>query len=298
MEKEVFVLAGGTGLIGTKLREYLENLGHEVRILSRQKTNSSSGVFHWNPAKKELDENALVGMTRLVNLSGAGIADKRWTKKRKWEIINSRVEPTLFLAEKCKNHPTLKHYVSASGINCYDTNFPEKLYVESDPIATDYLSEVVRDWEKVANSFEPICPVSKIRISVVLTPSGGALAQMAMPFKFHFGAALGSGKQWLPWIHYKDLIRMIEFISLQNEGDTYNALGENVSNKYFMQTLGKSLKKPIWLPNLPGFILKIALGEMASMLLKGIQASNQKIKNKGFVFEFEKLENALKSIYK
>lgn len=298
MEREIFVIAGGTGLIGRALRDHLTKNGHEVRVLTRQKSDPANGLYHWNPSLHEMDEQALVGMTRLINLAGVGIADKRWSPARKKEILSSRVEPTLFLAEKCQSHPTLQHYISASGINCYDTTHPDKLYRESDPFATDYLSTVVRDWEAAADAFQRICAVSKIRISVVLTPQGGALAQMSAPFRFFMGAGLGTGKQWLPWIHYMDLVRMIEFAALRNTGEVYNALGENVSNKGFMVALGKAMKRPLWLPNLPGFVLKLALGEMAAMLLKGIQASNQKVKEAGFQFAFERLEDALADLYK
>lgn len=294
---EIIVIAGGTGLIGKSMVAYFKQHGHEVRVLSRKPSQPQNGLFHWDPAKKVIDSHALEGVTTLINLSGVGIADARWTASRKQEIIESRVLPTLFLAEITRNNPTLKQYISASGINCYGYENPTRMHEETDAFGTDYLSQVVEKWEQAADAFVEICPVAKIRISVVLTSTGGAVETMAKPVRMGFSAALGSGKQWMPWIHYRDLIRMFDQVMLKRASGAFNAVGKVVNNADFMDSLTTSLGKKRWLPNAPGFVLKIALGEMASMLLNGVNASNEAIKNTGFQFDFEEIDAAFQDLF-
>jgi uncharacterized protein len=295
MQKNIILLAGGTGLIGKEIASYLSTKGAEIRILTRNPKGTNQ--FYWNPAKQEIDESVFLGVTHIINLSGVGIAEKRWTKKRKQEIIDSRVEPTKFLAQQIDKIPNLKQYISASGINCYGYNDSKKTYFEHDDFGKDYLSNVVEKWEKSADMFQHYYKVVKIRISVVLTEKGGALAKIAKPISFGFGAGLGSGKQAFPWIHLLDLVRIFEFVIDKNLEGSFNSVAGNPSNKEFTLQLAKKLNKKIRLPNVPIFILKILLGEMSSMLLNGIKASNEKLKKEGFEFQYEDLEDALNEIY-
>ena len=297
MSKKVILIAGGTGLIGESMVAHFKSKGHEVRILSRKPSQRDKHIYHWDPLEKEIDAQALEGVQVIINLVGAGIADKRWTAERKKELIDSRVIPALFLASVAEKSTTMEHYISASGINCYGYEEYDRLHQESDPYGKDFLSQVVKLWEESAATFENFTKVAKIRIAVVLTKEGGALPKIAGPIKKYVGAPLGSGKQWMPWITLNDLIQVFDFVLEQKLEGTYNAVAENNTNKEFTQALAKTLKKPLWLPPVPSFILKLVFGEMSSVVLKGVQASNEKLKNKGFSFQHTVLADAFKAIY-
>ena len=298
MEKQIILLAGGTGLIGKQMHAYLRKQEHEVRILTRKRSDFTKNIFHWNPLKQEIDSAALEGVSTIINLSGAGIADKRWTVERKREMIDSRVIPAQFLASLAPQMPDLKQYISASGINCYGYENPSKIYTELDAFGKDFLSQVVEKWEKAADSFAPFCIVSKIRISVVLTAEGGALETIAKPIKLGFTSALGSGKQWMPWIHINDLVHLFNFVMENRLEGSFNANAKIVNNTEFTDILAKQFDKKRWLPNVPAFVLKTILGEMSTVVLEGVNVSNDKIKKAGFAFQFENLGVAMKSIYK
>jgi len=297
MEKQIILLAGGTGMIGKQMQVFLQKQGHEVRILSRKPSDLSKNIFHWQPTKDEIDVAALIGVTTIINLSGAGIADKKWSSERKREIIDSRVQPTIFLASLTPKMPDLKQYISASGINCYGYENHAKVYQENDPFGKDFLSQVVEKWEQAADSFSACCVVSKIRISVVLTAEGGALETIAKPIKMGLTSALGSGKQWMPWIHIDDLVSLYNFVMENRLEGSFNANAKNVNNLAFTDTLAKKLHKKRWLPNVPAFMLKTILGEMSTVVLEGVNASNEKVKKAGFAFQYENLGDALKEIY-
>lgn len=297
MKKQIILLAGGTGMIGKEMQAFLLKQGHEVRILSRKPSDLSKNIFHWQPTKDEIDAAALNGVTTIINLSGAGIADKRWTAERKREMIDSRVQPTQFLVSLAPQMPELKQYISASGINCYGYDNHAKVYQENDPFGKDFLSQVVEKWEQAANSFSTYCVVSKIRISVVLTAEGGALETIAKPIKMGLTSALGTGKQWMPWIHIDDLVGLFNFVMENRLEGSFNATAKVVNNKEFTDALAKQLNKKRWLPNVPAFVLKTILGEMSTVVLEGVNASNEKVKKAGFAFQYEKLGDALKQIY-
>lgn len=291
------LIAGGTGLIGQELTELLKTKGYEVRILTRGKSNPLKKFYNWDVKKKIIDEEALVDVDCIINLVGAGIADKKWTAQRKKELISSRVEPAKYLAEILTEQPSIKHYISASGINCYGYDNHNKIYKESDAYGDDFLSTVVQKWEAAADSMPSHVKVAKIRTSVVLTDKGGALPKIAKPIKIYAGAALGSGKQWMPWITIHDLCRLFEHVAANEIDGAYNALSGACSNKDFTKELAKALNKPLWLPNVPAFVLKLVLGELSSVVLEGLNATNDKIKETGFEFEHKNLTDALNSIY-
>ena len=297
MKKQIILLAGGTGMIGKEMQAFLLKQGHEVRILSRKPSDLSKNIFHWQPTKDEIDAAALSGVTTIINLSGAGIADKRWTAERKREMIDSRVQPTQFLVSLAPQMPELKQYISASGITCYGCDNHAKVYQENDPFGKDFLSQVVEKWEQAADPLSPYCVVSKIRISVVLTTEGGALETIAKPIKMGLTSALGTGKQWMPWIHIADLVGLFNFVMENRLEGSFNATAKVVNNKEFTDALAKQLNKKRWLPNVPAFLLKTILGEMSTVVLEGVNASNEKVKKAGFAFQYEKLGDALKQMY-
>lgn len=296
--KKTILIAGGTGLVGTPLTNQLRKKGHEVRVLTRGKSDASKQLYNWDPKAESIDEYALENVEIIINLAGAGIADARWTSKRKEVLINSRVVPALFLNSLVKKLPTFKQYISASGINCYGYKQPDRLHQENDPYGDDFLSSVVKLWESAADTMKPYGKVVKVRTSVVLSNDGGALPKIASPIKKYFGAPLGNGNQPMPWITIEDLIRIFEH-AIDNELDgTYNALADNSTNKIFTEKLAKQLRKPLWLPSVPSFVLKLFLGEMSILVLDGVQADNSKLKNTGFEFKYNSLEEAFEGVYR
>ena len=288
---KTILIAGGTGLVGKKLQEKFETEGHEVRILSRNPKKDNE--YLWNPSLHEIDKRALKNVDTIINLSGAGIADKRWTKLRKKELFDSRIQTTAFLLKQIHDLPKLECYISASGITCYGFDNDTKFYQESDPFGEDYMSQLVQNWENAADLFATHCRVVKMRISVVLDGKSGALSKMSQAIRLGFGSPLGNGKQILQWVHISDLTNAFYHVATHPLAGSFNIVGGNDSNKTFMKATAKILKKPFWMPSVPAFLLKILLGEMSMILLKGINASNQKIRNTGFEFKHVDLEETL-----
>jgi uncharacterized protein (TIGR01777 family) len=290
------LIAGGTGLIGQRLVHALESKGYTVNVLSRNPRGKNQ--YFWNPLKQEIDESCLSNVEVLINLSGAGIADKRWSKSRKDELFSSRIGTTTFLFSLEDKMPRLKHFITSSGINCYGYKEDERLHLESDPYGIDWLSGLVRDWEKSADLFANKYTVAKVRTAVVFDKSGGALPRMLGPVKLGIGSALGSGIQHMPWIHAVDLVGIFEHVIDKELSGPYNAVAACDTNKEVTRSMAETLNKPFWFPNVPAFMMKLLFGEMASVLLLGLKASNEKIKSTGYVFQFPELKEALKDVLK
>lgn len=294
MENNFVLIAGGSGLIGKRLVEHLYKKGFDVAILSRNKVDKDA--IYWNPSKGEIDTSMLHKVTHLINLSGVSIAGGRWTEVRKKEIIDSRVASTEFLFKNKSYFHNLKHYISASGVSCYGIDDLNKVYTEADAFGNDFLSEVVSKWELAADLFSTICTVSKVRISPVLDSKGGFISEMKKPIQFGVGAVLGSGNQWMPWIHQRDLVSIFEFIINHQLEGPFNAVSGNVTNRTLTQMLARKLHRPLVLPALPAWSAKLIFGEMATLFLDGVQVSNQKLIDKGFSFQYTDLEKALDQI--
>lgn len=293
---ETIVVAGGSGLIGKKLIAYWKNKGHVVRCLTRGKSDVNNELYHWDPSKNEIDSTVFKNMTVLVNLSGAGIADKKWSNARIAELYSSRIQPADFLYSLTHNHPTLKHYISASGAVCYGFEDDLKIYKETDPFGKDILSDITQKWEQSALQFQSFAKVTLIRISVVLAKEGGALPPISKPVKFGFGAILGKGKQGMPWIHIQDLIRVFDHAMICQLEGAFNANADNTTNEQLTKAIARILKKPLWLPRVPAFALKMFLGQMSSVVLLGLKTDASKLKATEFKFEYPDLENALKNL--
>lgn len=294
--QKTILIAGGTGLIGRALVKRLTELGHHVSVLSR-KADLEKNIFEWNPKDKRIDLAALENVEVLINLVGEGIADKRWTNKRKQALIDSRVDTTHYLASQLDSMPHLSHYITASGINCYGYDHYDKKHKETDSFGDDFLSQVVKKWESAADRFAVRVKVAKIRTSVVLAKEGGAVPAIAKTINNYVGAPLGSGTQWMPWISMKDMVEVyVHAIEKELDG-AYNALAGSVTNKEFTKALAKKLHKPLWLPNVPSFVMYLLLGEMSSVVLDGLQADNSKLLDSGFAFKHTRLEETLSEIY-
>lgn len=290
-----FLISGGRGLVGKALGNMLKRQGHTVYKLSRRPKRK--GHIYWNPEKQSIEGKHLHKIEVIINLAGANIGAQKWSDKRKLELINSRVNSIQFLKQTAATMPNLNYYISASGINCYGYNSQiEK--EESDDYGNDFLSELVKEWEAASNSFKEICPVAILRIALVVDKKGGALRKIMKPIKLGVGSPLGSGQQYLPWIHIKDLCRMfIHCIEHKKEG-TFNAANGYISNQEFMKTISKKMKKPFFFPAIPKPILSFFLGEMSTMLTESLKVSNQKIKQNGFEFLFPDFDSAMTHIVK
>lgn len=290
-----FLISGGRGLVGKALGNMLKRQGHTVYKLSRRPKRK--GHIYWNPEKQSIEGKHLHKIEVIINLAGANIGAQKWSDKRKLELINSRVNSIQFLKQTAATMPNLNYYISASGINCYGYNSQiEK--EESDDYGKDFLSELVKEWEAASNSFKEICPVAILRIALVVDKKGGALKKIMKPIKLGVGSPLGSGQQYLPWIHIKDLCRMfIHCIEHKKEG-TFNAANGYISNQEFMKTISKKMKKPFFFPAIPKPILSFFLGEMSTMLTESLKVSNQKIKQNGFEFLFPDFDSAMTHIVK
>lgn len=292
------LLTGGNGLVGRQLCKQLQKKGFDVAILSRKK-NSQSAIptYVWNPEKMEIDQKAIDSADYIIHLAGENIGDKRWTVKRKQQIVDSRVKTCDLLFEKCKKqNKMLRAFIIASAVGYYGMFTSNHILKETDPPIDDFLSDTCHKWEQSANRFKEIgIRTVTIRTAVVLTRSGGALSRMLTFAKIGLGSAIGSGRQNLPWIHIDDLCAIyIKAIEDDQMDGCYNAVApDHKTNKEFNRTIAQVLNKPFWLPNIPSFIMKCIFGDMSGMLLKGSRISSDKIIKTGFEFRFPELKKAL-----
>lgn len=298
------LITGATGLIGTELVKLLIDKGHTINYLttSKNKIQDQTNYFgyYWNPQNGILDENSLIGVDAIVHLAGANIA-KRWTKDYKLEIIESRTQSSELLFKVLKNNPhQVKQIVSASGTAIYPESHT-KIYDETTTKKdTSFLANVVTKWEGSVDIFQTLgVKVCKLRTGVVFAKEGGALPEMAKPIKMSLGAAMGSGKQIQSWIHIKDLVALYYFVIQNQLEGVFNAVSPNpISNEDLTKAIAKTLQKPLFLPNIPEFIMKIILGEMSVLLFSSKNLSAKKIQECGFKFQFPETQQALKDLYK
>jgi uncharacterized protein (TIGR01777 family) len=298
------LITGATGLVGQALVDLCHENGVEVNYLStsRNKIESQSNYkgFYWNPSKSEIDLESLKEVSVIINLAGASVA-KRWTSAHRKAILNSRIDSlhTLKKALSETKHE-VEHLISASAIGIYKDSLT-KFHEEDDFEQGDnYLADVVDQWEKAADEFSSLSiKVAKIRIGVVLSAEGGALEKMKEPIEKYIGAPLGSGKQWQSWIHISDLANLFYHVMENQLEGVYNAVSPNpVNNKELTECISKQLDKPLFLPNVPGFVLKLILGEMSTIVLASQLVSSKKILDAGFQFKYAQLQPAMASLLK
>jgi uncharacterized protein (TIGR01777 family) len=301
MSKHI-LLTGGTGMLGRKLTEALLNKGYRVNHLSRSPgAHPAVTTFLWDANKGQIDEKCLNGVDTIVHLAGANVAEGRWTDKRKEEIIKSRTKSIGLIYKTMKNRGhQVKTVISASGTGYYGDRADQLLTEESAP-GTDFLANVCLQWEHAVDTGESLgLRLVKMRTGVVLDAKGGALVKIAGPVKWGVGAALGSGRQWMPWIHWQDVIDMYLYaIENENLSGDYNMVAPNpVTNKQLTQAIAKELRRPLLLPKVPAFALELALAEMSTVVLNSTKVSAQKIEDAGYKFNYPTLTWALKDIYK
>jgi uncharacterized protein (TIGR01777 family) len=284
------LVTGGTGLVGRSLRKALAAAGHSVTVVSREPMRVPGRAVGWDDLDAIMPE-----VDAVVNLAGASIADGRWTAKRKAAIRRSRVQGTraLVLAmERSARKPQV--FVSASAVGFYGPHDDEELD-ETAANGEGFLASVCRAWEREASAAETAgVRVVLLRLGVVLAPQGGALGRMLIPFRACVGGVLGSGRQWMSWVHVDDVVGLV-LMALQTEElvGPVNATAPNpVTNRDFTKALGRVLERPAVLP-VPGMALRLVLGEMASMLLTGQRVVPTAAAEAGYEFRHPEIAGAL-----
>src|SRR5690606_38171033 len=291
------LIAGGTGFVGKALIKHLVNCGYMVYVLTRRnKISSMENIryFEWDIKKGFIDEKAFEGVSKIINLTGANITEKRWTEKRKVEIIESRTKAIdlLFTYVKTRNF-SIDIFISSSAVGYYGAITTDEIFTEKSNNGSDFLASVCRKWEKTALQFDSLGVATVIlRKGVVLGRDGGMYQKLAPLAKLGINTSLGNGRQYLPWIDIRDLVRLYEFILKTDElNGVFNAVSsEHIMMNDFSKALLRSFGKTSFLPNVPAFLVRLFLGEMSVMLLKGSRVSNYKIKQTGFKFEYSSIE--------
>ncbi|AFL84122.1 TIGR01777 family protein [Belliella baltica DSM 15883] len=293
------LITGGSGLVGKRITAHLEAKGHAVAWLSRSPDKYKQKSFSWDVEAMKIDQEAIEWADAVIHLAGEGVADSRWTAKRKQAILESRTHSTQILAEaisKAENKPS--SFIAASAVGYYGFNTKNDIITENSPAGDDFLAQVVIAWENESKKLEKQgLRTVMLRIGIVLDESGGALKEMLKP---PVAAPLGSGEQWMSWIQIEDLARMFVF-AIDNESlsGVFNAVGPKpVTNRTLTQSAAKKINKLFVGVGVPGFLLKIILGEMAQMVLGGNKASSKKIEAAGFQFRYPSIEEALEKTFK
>ena len=298
------LITGATGLIGKEIVKlcHKKNIGVNYLTTSKSKISNKANYqgFYWNPDTKEIDLQCFKEVEVIIHLAGSTVS-KRWTSEYKKEILSSRLETTQLLVDAIKdNKNQVKQVISASAIGIYPdslSNYYEETDSEGD---ASFLSEVVQKWETAVDAFSDLnIRVAKIRIGLVLSDKGGALPELTKPIKFGLGAAFGSGKSWQSWIHIKDLSGLFMYVMTHNLEGAYNAVAPNpVTNLDLTKLCAKVLNKPLWLPNIPKFFMKLVLGDMHTLLFLSQRVSSKKIEEAGFSFKYHHLQPALEALLK
>lgn len=299
---QTVLITGASGLIGKPLTRVLLDKGYKVHQLTRNLSKSNDGVraFEWDVANMEIDDTCIENIDAIINLAGEGIADKTWTQNRKQQIIESRTGALKLLYKllKEKNHQ-VKTFISSSAVGHYGDRKDEILTEQSEP-GTDFMANTCLAWERSADKIASLgIRLIKFRTGVVLSKDGGALPKMAKPIRYNLGSVLGSGKQWVSWIHIEDALNMFLY-ALENQStqDIYNMCSPfPVTNKELTKAIAKQLHKPLWMPAVPELALRIILGEMSRVVLNSQRVSSDKIIEAGFKFKHPKIEHALGNIY-
>jgi len=295
------LVTGASGLIGRHLCRLLETKGYSIHVLGRSmKKDISYKQFVWDIGSGTVDLNVFKGVNAIIHLAGANISEGRWTKTRQQEIRDSRVKSIDLLYNSVKKVGIqLEAFISSSAIGYYGAITSDTVFTESDSPAGDFIGGVCLEWELAADALEKHgVRTVKLRTGVVLTAKGGPLAKMVQPIQLRFGSALGKGSQFMPWIHVDDLCQMyVQSLEDPKMSGPYNAVApEHVTNRQVTESIGAVLKRKIWLPNVPSFLLKLIFGEMAVIFLQGSRVSSSRIKKTGFQFQYEELDGALKNL--
>lgn len=299
------LLTGASGFIGQAVIAKLMRDGHELVLVSRSpsKLEKQYGTLHtyyfWDALSVPPNKEVFEGVDGIINLMGEGVANKRWTKKQKQKISESRVKGTKNLMDGAKKYAKhLQVVVSASAIGFYD-RFQDGTLDESSPASNSFLGQLCQNWENAAKTIPDDKPIRTVifRIGVVLGHGGGAMAKMIPPFSWGLGGKMGTGKQWMNWIHREDLAALIaSSIKNSDYSGTYNAVGpENIQNKAFTKLLGKLLQRPTFF-HVPSFVIRLLLGEFSVEVLSGQKIVSNRVNKTGFVFKYPTISQALEQV--
>ena len=297
------LITGASGLVGTRLTEILLESGYRVAHLGRKKRSQKDvESYTWDIQAGFVEPGALENANIVIHLAGAGVADQRWTENRKKVIPESRVQSTRLLYDKLKALPKNDGvFISASAIGIYGWDTGDQWVDENAPKGEGFLADVTEAWEQEINRLNELdMRVVMMRIGIVLSDKGGALSKIAPSVRYYAGAPLGSGQQYMSWIHIDDLCNMfVKAIEDVNLSGAYNAVAPNpVTNQDFMKSLAKVMNKKLWLPSVPSWALNLITGEMGQMLIGGNRVSSKRIVSTGFNFKFAEVEETMRSLLK
>jgi uncharacterized protein (TIGR01777 family) len=293
------LLAGGTGLIGSRLAEMLIEKNFEVRILTR--SPKAENHFAWDVEKSRIDDAALRGVTALINLAGEGIADGRWTRERKRRILASRTDSARLLGEALQRlGERPETYIGSSAIGFYGNSGERMMHEPDPPVGGGFMVDVCKAWEQATQDAGQRCGRTLIfRTGIVLSAEGGALAELVKPVRFGVGAYFGDGRAWYSWIHRDDLCRAFVW-ALENPAadGVYNAVAPYpVRNKDLIRAVAAARHHRALPAPVPAFALRLALGEMADTILNSNRVSAEKLLQAGFKFDYPELQAALNQIF-
>lgn len=295
------LITGGTGLIGSYLSKRLLGKGYEVIFLSRtKKSGTSIPTYTWDYTNSRIEKEAVSTADYIIHLAGTNIGEKRWTVKRKQQILESRVKTgELIFNSVVEQNIKLKAFITASAVGYYGSVTSDKIFTEEDTNYGDFVGNICKSWEQVADKFQSTgIRTVKLRTGIVLTKKGGALEKLILPFKFGVGAIIGKGKHYLPWIHIDDLcaiyIKAIEDIEMNG---VYNTVApDHLSFKTFIKQMSILYQKRFLNIKIPAFILKLIFGKMSEILLNGSRISSNKLVKAGYKYKFPTIQIALKDL--
>ena len=304
---QTVLITGGTGTIGRRLTQLLQQQGYTVTYLSRRSdgpfTNQAPPVktYQWDVKRGHIDPHAIQTADHIVHLAGAGIADGRWTSARKDEILTSRTESAELLAQAlAKNPHKVKSFIASSAIGYYGGDTGDRPLTETSSGGSDFLARVTRAWEQSEDQVAALgIRTVKFRTGVVLTMAGGALPKLAQPVRLGAGAPIGSGQQYISWIHIDDLCQLY-LLALKDESwrGVYNAVAPGpVTNETLTRAIAGVLNRPMMLPNIPNFVIKLMLGELAITVIGGSYVLNKRIAEEtDFRYQYGELDQALENL--
>ena len=290
------LITGGSGFVGMQLTNLLKANGYEVSWLTRKiNTNIDIPQYLWNWENKKIETEAIEKAYAIIHLAGANVNGQRWNKKWKKEIYDSRVKATDFLFKIISQHPNkIKTFVSASATGYYGDVTSEKIFHETDFPGKDFLAITCNDWEQAATKFSNLgIRTSIIRTGIIFSENSEAYRKISLPIRFGFGAAIGNGRQYFPWIHLDDLCGIyLKAISDNSMQGIFNSVAPQfITNAQVTKALANHFKNHIWLPNIPPIVIRILFGEIADSLLNGSRISSEKIIEFGFRFKYSCIDD-------
>ncbi|RZL53434.1 MAG: TIGR01777 family protein [Pedobacter sp.] len=300
MVKKILI-TGATGLVGKELKKQLLNKGYDVNTLSRKRTSDPNN-FVWDVYKGIIDAKCIEGVDSIIHLAGEPVADKKWTDGRKKQIIDSRVKSTELLYKTIKSNPghQIKSFISASAVGYYG-DCGDEILTEDSANGFGFLAECCKLWEDAVDQGHKLSlRIVKLRTGIVLSNDGGALPQLDKTVKLFVGSALGTGKQWTPWLHLDDMVSMYIYAMENIEMESaYNACAPfPVTNAGLTKAIAKHLNRPFWPIKVPKKAIELLMGERAEAVLMSSNTSAQKILDAGFKFKFTDIDEALTNLYK